>query len=129
MVLRVCRGCTALFPPGLARCPQCGADDHYEQGSEDDMPKISRAQGVSYDEATVAAASEQNEALPGLEVGAEQPAEDQVDEDAYDPADYTVIEVNEYLAECQQDGNEVEYERVLAAERTGKARSGILNRG
>lgn len=92
------------------------------------MPKISRAQGVSYDEATVAAAAEQDEKLPGLELAGEQPA-DEVDEDAYDPGDYTVIEVNEYLAQCQEDGNGFEYDRVLAAERTGKARSGILSRG
>lgn len=56
MVLRVCLGCTALFPPGLGRCPQCGADDHVEQGSaedpaalteEDDVPKISAAGGAT----------------------------------------------------------------------------------
>lgn len=119
MALRVCRSCTALFPPGLARCPQCGADDHYEQGSEDDMPKISRAQGPTYEDAIPVDEDQQ-------QLGEPEPAGDA---ETYDPADYTVIEVNEYLAECQQDGNEVEYERVLAAERTGKARSGILNRG
>src|SRR5689334_16085607 len=69
MVLRVCRGCTALFAPGLAWCPQCGVDDHYEQGSEREeagMAKISQANGPTYTEQEVAAAADQGEVLPGL---------------------------------------------------------------
>lgn len=42
--------------------------------------------------------------------------------DAYDPADHTVAEVNSYLA----DVDESERERVLAAERDGQARKGVL---
>lgn len=40
----------------------------------------------------------------------------------YDPANFTVYEVNAYLAEASPE----ERERVLQAEREGKARKGIL---
>lgn len=40
----------------------------------------------------------------------------------YDPSNYTVDEVNAYLSEASPE----ERERVLAAEREGKARKGIL---
>lgn len=41
---------------------------------------------------------------------------------AYDPADYNVDEVNEYLASA----SDAERDRVLKAERKGEARKGIL---
>jgi hypothetical protein len=49
------------------------------------------------------------------------------DEDAFDPGDYTVEDVNQYLADLDDDdaGN-AERERVLEAERRGKARVTIL---
>lgn len=48
----------------------------------------------------------------------------------YDPSVHTVDEVNTYLAEQLEEGNEEEVERVLALEQssTGKNRSGILSR-
>lgn len=46
--------------------------------------------------------------------------------DEYDPSDYTVAEVNAYLDQALQEGNLVEVQRVLDAERAGKARAGIL---
>lgn len=39
MSLMVCRSCTAKFAVGLRMCPQCTAEDAYEEGTEDDMPK------------------------------------------------------------------------------------------
>jgi hypothetical protein len=49
------------------------------------------------------------------------------EEDAFDPGDYTVEDVNQYLADLDDDdaGN-AERERVLEAERRGKARVTIL---
>lgn len=41
----------------------------------------------------------------------------------YNPADHTVGEVNEYL----ESADDAEYDRVIAAERDGQARLGILN--
>lgn len=43
-------------------------------------------------------------------------------ETQYDPSDYTVDQVNDYLA----DADDAERERVLDAERTGKNRVGIV---
>jgi len=42
--------------------------------------------------------------------------------DAYNPDEHTVTEVNDYL----KDADDTERERVLAAERDGQARKGIL---
>lgn len=43
----------------------------------------------------------------------------------YDPASHTVAEVHEYLTGADAG----ERDRVLAAERTGKARAGVLGEG
>lgn len=47
---------------------------------------------------------------------------DEVAADLWDPADYNVDDVNDYLADADED----EYERVMSAERAGKARVGII---
>lgn len=47
-----------------------------------------------------------------------------VEEDLYDPAEHSVDEVMEYLT---SDISEDEYNRVVAAERVGKQRKGIMN--
>jgi hypothetical protein len=58
------------------------------------------------------------------------PAGDADDADAsteYDPDEHTVAEVNEYLAGLEDDGpGTEERERVMAAERAGQARKGIV---
>jgi hypothetical protein len=46
----------------------------------------------------------------------------------YDPADYTVSEVNAYLDQCAAESNRDEYDRVMDAERRGRGRLSILNR-
>jgi hypothetical protein len=47
MALWVCRTCTAKYSVDAPRCPQCGADDHFEDGTQPaeeeedpEMPKI-----------------------------------------------------------------------------------------
>ena len=50
------------------------------------------------------------------------PPSEAVHEDQYDPSYHTVVQVNEYLATASPE----ERERVLEAERNGKARKGIL---
>lgn len=61
-------------------------------------------------------------------VGAAEQDEDEereiTEEDLYDPAEHSVEEVMDYLA---GEISEPEYDRVVAAERVGKARKGILN--
>lgn len=47
-----------------------------------------------------------------------------VDEERFNPQTHTVDEVNRYLDTADKD----ERERVLSAERVGRARSGIVNR-
>jgi hypothetical protein len=46
MATWACRGCTAVYSVDASRCPQCGADDHYEEGTEE-MPKITLHGGPS----------------------------------------------------------------------------------
>lgn len=94
------------------------------------MAKITAAGGTSYTEAEL-------EANP--ELVQDSPAEGDAPTDAptaptddgpdgYDPADYTVTEVNAYLDQCLAEDNRAEYDRVIEAERRGKYRIGIINR-
>lgn len=94
------------------------------------MPKITAAGGPSYapgqepDPGTFA----ESAGLAG-DTTTVEPAEAEGEE--YDPADYTVAEVNDYLDQATEDGNLDEVRRVLDAERTtngGKGRAGILSR-
>jgi hypothetical protein len=48
------------------------------------------------------------------------------EEDLYDPSEHTAPDVNDYL---DSDISEDERARVIAAERQGKNRKGIVNRG
>jgi hypothetical protein len=57
---------------------------------------------------------------PEAQTGTDDPPAPQ-----YDPADHTVAEVNDYLSTHADDPTEVD--RVLNAERAGRARVGILN--
>lgn len=59
----------------------------------------------------------------GTDSGDDNPDENQGGEDLYDPADHKVEEVQEYLATA----DEAERERVLEAERNGKARTTLLS--
>lgn len=52
-------------------------------------------------------------------------ADDQTTTPGYNPADYTVEQVNDYL----KTADDAERERVLEAERDGKARTGIVGDG
>lgn len=36
----VCRSCTAVYSVGAPCCPQCGADDHYDLGDEEEKPQV-----------------------------------------------------------------------------------------
>lgn len=70
MALRVCLDCTTAFAVGVPRCPHCGSERHAEEGSaaalgihhgvpidseeEDSMPKITRHEGASVADVTVA---------------------------------------------------------------------------
>lgn len=45
MALWVCRGCSCRFSVGAPACPQCGSQDHYEEGAE--MAKITVHNGPS----------------------------------------------------------------------------------
>ena len=49
MALWVCDECTTLFAVGAPRCPQCGSEVHHEMSEEDEMPKISKAAGPTYE--------------------------------------------------------------------------------
>lgn len=53
----------------------------------------------------------------------EQGSEDPSEEGSFDPDEHNVDQVNEYLVTASPE----EAERVLALEREGKSRSGILN--
>jgi hypothetical protein len=130
-----------VYSVGAPRCPHCGStewvDDHSEEAIE--LAKINKA-GVSDQTNTDLPEQEQ----PPVDVVGVQPDQDahqeaptvdgsqapdpSVDRDEYDPADYTVNEVNGYLDDCRQEGNLDELERVLKAEEAGKNRSGILSR-
>lgn len=33
-MLWICLGCSAAYSVGAPRCPQCGGDDHVDQGGE-----------------------------------------------------------------------------------------------
>jgi hypothetical protein len=136
-----CSECGAAYAVGAPACPQCGATDHAEEGVA--MPKISKVGGPSIEPAVATATAESGE--PGLaeradlgftqatevqEAGEQTAAEAEAGEDEqFNPADYTVAEVNTYLDQCQEDGNEQEYNRVMTAEKTGRGRLSIVNRG
>ncbi len=32
-MLWICKGCTAAYSVGAPACPQCGADDHFDEGA------------------------------------------------------------------------------------------------
>jgi hypothetical protein len=89
------------------------------------MAKITAAGGTSYTEQELEANPElvQN---PPEEGDAPTAPTDEADE--YDPADYTVAEVNAYLEQCAAEDNSAEFDRVIEAERRGKYRIGIINR-
>jgi len=103
--------------------------------------KISKAGGPSYegvdgnDDAGVFPTGRAGESTESdtqsttVDTDQDRPAEGRDDGNDYDPGDYTVTEVNAYLDDCRDEGNQAEYDRVLAEERGGKARAGILNRG
>jgi hypothetical protein len=125
-----------------------------EQGAET-MPKNTRAGGPSYepgfaDDATMAELP-QGKSPRALEVeraGEVEPrsaafqdrdpgtfaesgglaAEPAEPGDQFDPAEYTVDEVNRYLDDCRDEENQTEFDRVILAESKGKNRVGILNR-
>lgn len=88
------------------------------------MAKITRQGGPSVEPAEPEV-PEQQHATPLLGADQINPGEP---DDEYDPGDYNVTEVNAYLDQCQADDNTTEYERVITAERKGKARAGILSR-
>lgn len=117
------------------------------------MPKNTKAGGPSYepgfaDEATLAelpqGKSERALQVEGARPGAlpdgddtervdegdgvERTQVDTLDDDAFDPGDYTINEVNTYLDQCRDEGNQAELDRVIGEERAGKARARILNR-
>lgn len=117
----VCSGCTAVYSVDAPACPQCGSTEYVEQGVE--MPKITRHGGVSGVEGLVVGNADDMQAMADVL--------DAMPVDDYDPADYTVAEVNTYLDQCASEGNQAEYDRVLLAERAdqgGKGRAGILGR-
>lgn len=82
------------------------------------MPKITKLGGPSFEDADPGTFAESG----GL---ASPPV---VEGDEFDPADYTVAEVNTYLDDCRDEENRAEFDRVLHAEQAGKNRAGILNR-
>jgi hypothetical protein len=141
-MLWVCKACTTQYAVGLDRCPQCGSTEYIpDHLVEADMPKISKEQGPSYAPDLVERTEEADPTFtfPGAETAgaasetatAEEDATTTVAEEEYDPSEYTVAEVNDYLDQAQEDGNLDEVRRVLDAERTGnggKGRAGILNR-
>lgn len=80
MALMVCRRCGTVFAVGLSRCPNCTAEDAYQQGEEDGMPKISVHGGPSNAaeelEASDRAGASNEESAPPVVVGGEAPAPD-----------------------------------------------------
>lgn len=87
------------------------------------MPKITKQGGASFgpDEVDPGTFAES----AGLADTGGPPV---VEGDDFDPADYTVDEVNRYLDDCRDEENRTEFDRVVFAERAGKNRVGILNR-
>jgi hypothetical protein len=109
------------------------------------MPKITKQGGPSFDpnepqpdpgtfaesgglaESALPAAAEGDTTERTAEGGGVERVEvDSLDE--FDPAEYTVDEVNRYLDQCRDEENRAEFDRVIHAEQTGKNRVGILNR-
>ncbi len=88
------------------------------------MPKISAAGGPSGDDPAL----RPSDFVPPQAEAEPEAVAEPADDEEFDPGDYTVTEVNAYLDQAAADGNEPETDRVLAAERAGRARSGILNR-
>jgi hypothetical protein len=43
-MLWLCNACTAAYSPGAERCPQCGADDHRDEGEP--APPAKKAAGA-----------------------------------------------------------------------------------
>lgn len=104
--------CRAVVAVGTERCPQCGGTEFHEQGDET-MAKVSRLGGPS-DRNTPRAVDEEP---PVVEV--------QDDAEVFVPGEHTVAEVLEYL-DALDDDNSGERQRVLAAERNGQNRKGIV---
>ena len=94
-----------------------------EAGHKHDVATTSNGYIVRKDVAEAFSSSPAKEA----EEKAEEPVEEQVEEDngsadLFDPADHTVAEVNEYLANATEE----ERTRVLSAEKDGKARASLV---
>lgn len=87
MVLRVCLSCTALFPSGLERCPQCGDVNHEEQ-SEEAMAKISAAGGPTI------------EGVPGLDNQSDR------EEDQLEQPEGGQLSIADRIEQASQPGTE-----------------------
>lgn len=61
MALWYCPTCTAAYAVGLARCPQCGADDHLDNADDLAPTTQARSAGEPPQEPPVAAAQEASE--------------------------------------------------------------------
>jgi hypothetical protein len=78
MAAWVCTSCTAVYAVDLAACPQCGATEHGEEGQ--DMPKISKGDGPSYEPGHDPYGAEPAPADADIDVEADEP-EPEVEQD------------------------------------------------